>query len=81
MKRVLTAALATTMLLVTAGCDGSSRPNAIRELQQQNAALQNNLTSAGAISATLGVMVVIIGCALAVSLYVNMRDANRKDGK
>jgi len=26
-------------------------------------------------------VVVIIGCALAVSLYVNMRDANRKDGK
>ena len=80
MKRVLTAALATAML-VTAGCDGSSRPNAIRDLQQQNAALQNNLSSAGAISATLGVVVVIIGCALAVSLYVNMRDANRKDGK
>ncbi len=81
MKRVFTAALATAMLLVTAGCDGSSRPNAIRELQQQNAALQNNLSSAGAISATLGVVVVIIGCALAVSLYANMRDANRKDGK
>lgn len=77
--RILFVAAATAMLLVFTGCDGSSRPNAIRELQEQNVALQNNLTSAGAISATLGVVVVIIGCALAASLYVNMRGSHRGD--
>jgi len=73
MKRMRILILCIAMLAL-AGCNerDSASQQTIRRLEQQNQTLQNNLHGAQSVGGTLGITIVILGSALAVSLAFNM---------